>query len=63
MQQIISSAVDNVLWFLGTYIPGFKEFHEWFNSLSDKQSNFYIALALLVVVAIYFYRKFQREDS
>lgn len=63
MQRLIGSIVENFLLFLDTYVPEFKTFHIWLNGLLDKQWLFYIALGLLVAVAIYFYRKFQNEDS
>ena len=63
MQRLIGSAVEHVLLFLDTYVPGFKAFHIWLNGLLDKQWLFYVVLGLIVAVAIYFYRKFQREDS
>ncbi len=59
----MGSAIEEVLGFLGKHIPGFESFHSWFNSLVDKQWVFYGVLILTVLVAIYFYFKFPREDS
>lgn len=58
----MGSLIEKLLDLLDTYIPGFESFHLWFNGLLDKQLAFYIVFPVFILVCIYFYLKFSREN-
>ena len=58
MEVFIGGAVEIILDFLDTYLPGFQSFHIWMNSFIDEQTVLYFGVPLAILVVVYFYKKF-----